>query len=246
MSNPSYAKMIFQILSPHFNFRSVTFLLLLVTGLCLVVPHFFLPPLNYDHFLAKTDLPYVYLQPALIRRNPIYLYQCFTSMLFHNSYLHYTGSMMVVFLKMAPLEYIFQAAPFTSLLGGFVTNCYVALLTNYQFIGFTGVVASTIGMYAGFLILNWPYLVENYEHMIRPWLVGWFTVLAMFVMGSTSWKYLLYHFISMVLGVYMGIGFFPRYSNTTREVWLSYGFRFFSFLVILAPIVLIVCRNDVS
>lgn len=234
--------MIFQILSPHFNFKSTTFVLLLFTGLCLVVPHLFLPSQNSNHLFVKTSLPYVYLNPRLIRSNPAYLYQCFTSMLFHDHYLHWTGSMMVVFLKMAPLEYIWWQAPFLSLLCGFVANCYVALLTNWEFVGFTGVVASTIGMYAGFLILNWPYLTENYDHMIKPWIVGWLTVLAMFVMGNYFWKHFTFHLLSMLFGVYMGLGFTPKYTKTTREIWLCYGFRMLSLMIGLAPIVLIVLK----
>lgn len=103
LTHPSYCKMIFQLFSPHFCFCSTTFVLLLITTLCMVIPPLFLPPSNYNHFLAKTDLPYVYLQPASIRRHPLLIYQCFTSMFFHSHYRHFTSTMTVVFFKMAPL-----------------------------------------------------------------------------------------------------------------------------------------------
>lgn len=213
--HPSYPKMIFQIFSPHFNFRSVTFVLLLTTALCLVVPQFFYTPTDYLHFLAKTNIPGVYLHPEAVRSNTKNLYQCFTTMFFHANYLHYVRSMLIIFLKMAPLEYIWPFAPYLAVFNGFIVNCYVALFTNSQFIGFTGAVASTIGMYAGFLVVNWSYLTKNYNHMIKPWVGGCIAVTIMFL-GGSSWKYLSVHLVSMMLGLYVGIGFLPKYSNTTQ------------------------------
>jgi hypothetical protein len=147
---------------------------------------------------------------------------------------------MVVFLKMAPLEYIWWPSPLLALLGGFITNCYFVVLSNYQFMGFTGVVASSIGMYAGFLILNWPYLIENYSYMIKPWLFGWLFVLIFFILSLSSWKFFIFHMISVVLGVYMGIAFTPMYHKTVRERWLAIGFRLFALAIIVIPLVLIV------
>lgn len=125
------------------------------------------------------------------------------------------------------------------LLGGFVTNCYLVLLSDYQFLGFTGVVASSIGIYAGFLILNWPYLVENYRDMLKPWIVGWLSALATFMLNGTSLKYVLFHAMSMLLGVFLGIGLCPPYPHTDREKWMSRGFRIYALVAVLAPILVI-------
>lgn len=242
LTEPSYCKMIFQIFSPHFAIKSTTFVLLLTAGLCLIVPQFLYGPPNYDHMFALPSVPYVLLKPRLVRESPLYLYQCFTTMFFHSHYIHYARALMVVFLKMAPLEYVWKCSPFLALIGGFVINCYVALLSDFEFRGFTGVVGNSIGMYAGFLILNWKYLNQHYSHMIFPWLMNWGLVLSMFVSNMDSWKQLGFHMLCIVLGVYMGIGFSPPYNKGTRSRWLSKGFRLFSLMIMLVPLVLLSWR----
>lgn len=43
LTKPTYCKMIFQILSPHFSFVSFTFLYILITFVCLVLSYFISP-----------------------------------------------------------------------------------------------------------------------------------------------------------------------------------------------------------
>lgn len=126
-----------------------------------------------------------------------------------------------------------------ALLGGFVTNCYIALLSDTHYMGFGSVVSSALGMYIGFLIVNWPYLEDNYRHMLKPWIASCLFAGVMMLSGALKLKFFAITVLSILLGVYMGIAFTPKYHKGDREKCLTVGFSIFTAVIIALPIFLI-------
>ena len=79
-------------------------------------------------------------------------------MFFHSNYLHWIYNMITLFLIVPALEYSWLPNIGLMILGGFITNCYVILMMEGIFLGFSGAISAALGLYVGYLIVNWGYL----------------------------------------------------------------------------------------
>lgn len=120
-----------------------------------------------------------------------------------------------------------------------MTNCYIVVISDTKFMGFSSVVSSALGMYIGFLIVNWPYLVEEYGQMVKPWIGSCMFVGLLQLSGTTNLKFLSIIVLSILLGVYMGIAFSPKYHRELRERCMTVGFSIFTAIIVALPIFLI-------
>lgn len=92
----SYLRMLSYYFSPYFKLKSWSFLFIVITFLCLVIPQFIFPPLNLTGKLFSYPLiPGVYLNPIDLKYvSHLYIYKCFTTMFFHLNYTHWIGNVL--------------------------------------------------------------------------------------------------------------------------------------------------------
>lgn len=121
-----------------------------------------------------------------------------------------------------------------------MTNCYIALISDTHYLGFSSTVSSALGMYIGFLIVNWPHLQENYGHMLKPWIGSCMFVGLLLLAGSPHYKFVAINVMSILLGVYMGIAFTPKYSRNEREKCMTVVFSIFTAVIVGLPLYLLI------
>ena len=150
--------------SPYFTFSSASFIIIIITFLCMIIPQIFFPTTGYTHLFQETVLPHLYLTPIEIKHvSHKYIYEAFTSMFFHAGYPHWLSNVAGIILNMATMEFCWFPSLLFMLLGGVVANCYATLTADVVMLGFSGVIACSIGLYVGMFIGNWSYIRRNHS-----------------------------------------------------------------------------------
>jgi hypothetical protein len=123
------------------------------------------------------------------------------------------------------------------IVGGAITNLLVIWMMNGIFLGLSGVVASAIGIYFGFLIMNCGWLYQNYSQLFSAWIIM-ITFLILCLLNS-SIKSTGVHFIALGVGICLSIGFMPYISENNWKNKVSMIFKFIVGILVVIPIVII-------
>lgn len=235
----NYLSMMMDAVAPHFKCASLSSMLFIAITVCLVLPQFFWTPHSYLHFLTFTNIPKVYLDTILVRHNHAYLYQTVSSMLFHLHFLHWFNNSLMLMFMLTAIEYMWWPSVLVSLLAGVTTNLYVTLLFESLFMGISGALAASLGIYIAYIISNWDYLMTNYfDTMIRSAIFSIFMLMLMLVSNNSKTTSL--HFIAIGLGVLFGMAVLPRHVENATQNYLRMVFKVLSLIAIAVPLVIIV------
>ena len=152
----SYWQMLAHYFCPYFKFTSMSFIIIIITFLCLLLPQFFFPMTGISRFLQYRQIPHVYLNPIEVKHvSHSYIYEAFTSMFFHTGWSHWLSNMFGIILSVITMEYCWSLSIPFMIFGGFITNCYYVLGNDVLSMGFSGAIACSIGLYIGMFIGNW-------------------------------------------------------------------------------------------
>lgn len=144
---------------PYFKFTSVSFLFIITTLACLIIPQFIFPPTGSSKFLQYRLIPHVYLNPVEIKHvSHAYIYEAFTSMFFHTGWRHWLSNMFGIVLNVITMQFCWFPSVILMLLGGFVANCFFVLTHDNYMMGFSGVISCSIGLYIGMFVGNLSYI----------------------------------------------------------------------------------------
>lgn len=97
----SYWQMLAHYFSPYFKFASVSFVFIIITFLCLLIPQFLFPASGYSKFLQFRLIPNTYLSPIQVKHvSHAYIYQTFTCMFFHTGWIHWLSNVFGIIINM--------------------------------------------------------------------------------------------------------------------------------------------------
>lgn len=123
------------------------------------------------------------------------------------------------------------------LLGGVIANCYYVLSNDTVMMGFSGVVACSIGMYIGMFIGNWSYIRRYPSEMMTVWFIN--CIFVFFLLFASSPTSTFVHFLAFGLGVVYGIAWIPKPSPDSCEVMTGTVCKVLSLILTIIPVFLI-------
>lgn len=85
------------------------------------------------------------------------MYQAFTAMFMHDSYLHILGNTLFGLFVMYEMEYSYMLSIPLGILAGFVANCLAVITLEGRLLGFSSVLTSYVGMVVLLLITHMGY-----------------------------------------------------------------------------------------
>jgi hypothetical protein len=94
------------------------------------------------------------------------------------------------------------------LIGGTVTSAYASLVMNNMLMGFSGVIACSVGLYIGMFIGNWNHIRTHYGGMLAIWFMN--CIFVFLLLFSNDPRSTLVHFIALGIGLVYGLGWIPK------------------------------------
>ncbi len=183
-----------------------------------------------------TNIPYVHLNTLQVRSNHIYLYETLTAVFFHASMRHWFNNIIMAFLVLPDVEYMWCPSLLLALVA-VATNMYVVLMFEGIFMGLSGMLSASLGIYIVYLISNWDFLSSRFDRtMYSPLLYIFFMT---FMLFGDNWKTTSIHFIALGIGALMAFAFLPRHISTETSRFVSKVFMVMGLATVLIPLVVI-------
>lgn len=146
-----------------------------------------------------------------VKNNKKYIYETFTAMFMHESYLHIVGNVLFGIFIMYEMEYAWVWSLFLGLIAGVVANCFAIFTYEGMLLGFSGVLASYLGMIISIVLTHCSYLQERFQGAFCM-MVVMLVFLSFMVIGLGA--SLLIHLYGYLLGMLLGAAFLPRHMET--------------------------------
>ena len=235
----SYWKMLSHYFSPYFRLKSISFLFIVITFICLVIPQFLFPLGSLQPKLfSYRQIPGVYLSPTEVKHvNHWAIYKAFTTLFFHISYTHWLGNLIGILLNLFTMEFCWLPSIFIMLLGGVVTGAWCCLVLNNIMMGFSAVIACSVGMYVGMFIGNWNHIRTHHSSMMTVWGIN--CLFLFLLLFSHDPRATLVHFIGLGIGVVYGLAWIPKLNPDRCEILTGTVCKVLSVIITILPFVII-------
>lgn len=235
----SYWQMLRLYFSLYFSFRTWSFFFIVVTLILLIVPQFLFMPLNKTMKLfSYTHIPWVYMNPIETKFiNHWTIYKCFTTLFFHLNYTHWLGNLLGITVNLFTIEFCWCPSILFAMIGGTATSAYAALIMNPMLMGFSGVIACSVGMYFAMFLSNLTFLRNHYPHKIIVWAIN--CVLIFILLFNQDARSTMVHFIAFFIGLVYGYAWMPKFQQEGCERIISVVCKFVSIIITILPFVLI-------
>lgn len=129
----------------------------------------------------------------------------------HDSYLHIVGNMIFAIFIMYEMEYSSKISIFLGLLAGILANCFAIFTLEGKLLGFSGVLASYVGMIMSIIFTHCTYLQNRFQ-MVFCYIVFMMVILTFMILGF-GLSFLI-HLYGYLLGLLLGAGFLPKHMDT--------------------------------
>ena len=181
-----------------------------MTFLGLIIPQFLFPSYNLTPKLfSYTQIPGVYMNPIELKYiNHSSIYKCFTTMFFHLNYTHWLGNLLGITVNLFTMEFCWGPSIILMLIGGTATSAYAVLVMNNMLMGFSGVIACSVGIYIGMFLGNWSHIRTHYAGMMSIWFMN--CIFVFLLLFSNDPRSTLVHFIALTIGIIYGLGWVPK------------------------------------
>jgi hypothetical protein len=129
-------------------------------------------------------------------------------MFFHLNYTHWLGNLLGITVNLFTMEFCWLPSVLLMLIGGTVTSAYASLVMNNMLMGFSGVIACSVGLYIGMFIGNWNHIRTHYGGMLAIWFMN--CIFVFLLLFSNDPRSTLVHFIALGIGLVYGLGWIPK------------------------------------
>lgn len=109
------------------------------------------------------------------------------------------------------MEYASKCSIFLGLLAGIVANCFAIFTYEGRLLGFSGVLASYVGMIMSLIFTHCTYLQNRFQGSFCM-IVVMMIFLSLMVIGLGP--ALLIHLYGYLLGILLGVAFLPKHMET--------------------------------
>lgn len=192
---------------PYFKFTSFSFVAIVVTFMCMIVPQVLFPASGNGVFLKYRMMRHVYVTPVDIKHlDHWYGYEAVTGLFFHTGWVHWVNNVLGILLVVMTMEYSWNLTWIFLIIGGAVANCYFVLVSDLVTMGFGVGIACSIGLSVGMLIANRGYMRRNRSEMLTIWMISSIFV---FILIATS-THIIIHFFGLLIGILYGCAWIPQ------------------------------------
>lgn len=235
----TYWQMLATYFSPYFSFRTWSFFFIVVTFIGLVVPQFIFMPLNKTPKLfSYPAIPGVYMSPIEVKFiNHWAIYKCFTTLLFHLNYTHWLGNLLGITINLFTMEYCWCPSIIIALIGGTVSSAYAAVAMNAMLMGFSGVIACSVGLYFAMFLSNWTFLRNRFPQKVVAWFIS--CIFVFILLFNQDPRSTLVHFIAFFIGLIYGHAWLPKIAQDGCERTITIVCKILSVIITVLPFVII-------
>lgn len=235
--NDTYLKTIQSRFFPHFEWASMSTVIIVLNIVIFIVMHILFSPSSYAHFLSwPTAMDSWLLEVERVHSNKLFIYQAFTAMFMHDNYLHILGNTIFSIFIMYEMEASWKWSIPLGLVAGFAANCLAIITLEGRMLGFSGVLMSYLGMIVALFATHLTYLENRMPPQALCWLA--FMIILFVFMAIGTGSSVLVHLYGFLFGIILALGFYPKHYESCITGPIGNVLKVVAALAVIAVLVL--------